>query len=202
MKRLATCENLLRLAPPAGPKRKKTVRAALTGLPPMDGRSILLRFLPALSAHRGRLLSGEEGGTPVHAGTFLRKREIVLETELLDRPAELRRILAHELFHFAWRRLGNGARRAFESMLDAEIERRDPGELGWSAEWRKLALTPRDRRRRTRRWREYLCESFCDTAAWVYGDKRRRAEVTLAVEFREIRRDWFREGGEARTFSI
>jgi len=178
------------------------VRTALAGLPPMDGRPILLRFLPALSARRGRLLSGEEGGTPVHAGTFLRRREIVLETELLEHPSELRRILTHELFHFAWLRLDNGSRRAFESILDGEVKRGDPGELGWSAEWRKLALTPRDRRRRTRRWREYVCESFCDTAAWVYGDKRRRAEVTLAAQFRATRLDWFREDGEARTFSI
>ena len=168
----------------------------------MEGRLIVLRFSQALRAHRGRLLSGEEAGTPVHAGTFVRKREIVLETELLYRPAELRRILAHELFHFVWRRLSNGARRAFESLLDAEMRRRNSGELGWSSEWRKLALTLLDRRRRTRRWREYVCESFCDTAAWVYGGGRRQAEVTLAAEFRAIRREWFRRRGAERAFSI
>ena len=42
------------------------------------------------------------------------RREVVLDSELLEQPAELMRILAHELFHFVWRRLDNRARRQWE----------------------------------------------------------------------------------------
>jgi len=69
------------------------------------------------------------------------------------------------------------------------------GELGWSAEWRKSKLTPLDRRERTRKWREYCCESFCDTAAWLYAGVRTHAEFTLAAAGRAERREWFRKSG-------
>jgi hypothetical protein len=65
------------------------------------------------------------------------------------------------------------------------------GELGWSAEWRKLALKPSDVTKRTRRWREYCCESFCDTAAALYSGVRRHSEFTLPVAGRRARRAWF-----------
>ncbi len=65
------------------------------------------------------------------------------------------------------------------------------GELGWSAEWRKDALQSGDVRLRTRHWREYCCESFCDTAAFLYSGVRRHPEFTLAARFRGRRRAWF-----------
>ena len=68
--------------------------------------------------------------------------------------------------------------------------------LGWSAEWRKRRLTAADRRGRTRRWREYCCESFCDTAAWLYSGVERHDEFTLAGRCRKTRSQWF-----VRTFS-
>jgi hypothetical protein len=46
-------------------------------------------------------------------------------------------------------------------------------------------------RYRTRRWREYCCESFCDTAAWMYSGVRSHPEFTLAPRFRARRRLWF-----------
>ena len=68
---------------------------------------------------------------------------------------------------------------------------RAKGELGWSAEWRKAKLTAADGERRSRRWREYCCESFCDTAAWLYSVTSSHAEYTLAGRFRIARRRWF-----------
>lgn len=155
------------------------------------GRSIELRFSPRLRAWRGRLLSGGTRGQEVHAGSFLRRREIVLDSELLRRPAECSRIFVHELFHFVWLRAGNPWRRSWETLLTVEIDSRARGELGWSAERCKGQLTPRDRQRRTRRWREYACESFCDSAAWLLGGRRTHLEFTLAVRFRQARRLWF-----------
>ena len=117
-------------------------------------------------------------------------------------PEEFARIFVHELFHFAWLRLGNAKRRSYEQLVARELRRRVSGELGWSAEWRKSALTARDRRERTRKWREYCCESFCDTAAWIYAGVRKHAEFTLAAAGREGRREWFRKSGLDEGISI
>lgn len=154
------------------------------------GTAIRVRFLDDPRAWRGRLLAGEERGRPVHAGTFLRKRLIVLDRALLDSRRELGRILVHELFHFVWLRLGNPARREWERTLATEIRARVPGELGWSAEWRKKELGRADVARRTRRWRAYACESFCDTAAWLLTGGR-HGEFTLPGRARRPRRRWF-----------
>ena len=136
--------------------------------PKVRGLPITISFLPALKAHRGKLLSGKtERGREVHAGSFLRQRRIVLDVALKKQPRMLARILTHELFHFAWLRIGNPNRRSFENLLLSEIRNHVEGELGWSAERMKSALDRKDRVRRTRRWREYVCESFCDTAAWL-----------------------------------
>jgi hypothetical protein len=128
--------------------------------------------------------------TSFHAASFLRRREIVLDTALLRSPREFARILTHEVFHFVWLRLGNGVRTSYERLLTGELTRRARGELGWSAEWRKAALSQNDVEQRTRRWREYVCESFCDTAAWIYTHGR-HSELTLAASHRERRRAWF-----------
>ena len=66
------------------------------------------------------------------------------------------------------------------------------GELGWSAEGRKSALDPADCAQRTRAWREYVCESFCDTAAWFFSVQTEHPEWTLARKHRQARRRWFR----------
>ncbi|MBV8732209.1 MAG: hypothetical protein JO336_20565 [Acidobacteriia bacterium] len=65
------------------------------------------------------------------------------------------------------------------------------GELGWSAEWRKRELTEKDVQTRSRLWREYCCESFCDTAASIYSGKPEHKEFTLALRYRERRKTWF-----------
>jgi hypothetical protein len=135
---------------------------------PFRGRVIEIRYSSDLR---------DTAGNPAHAATFIRKRLIVLDEELRHNASEHARILAHEMCHFAWVRLGNPARLEWEAALRREFTRRVPGEAGWSAEWRKLRLRRQDVQERTRAWREYCCESFCDTAAaWLTGS---RTEITL-----------------------
>src|ERR1035441_9078694 len=64
----------------------------------------------------------------------------------------------------------------------APISMRAGGELSVSAEWRKRALRAADIDGRTRRWREYCCESFCDTAAWLYSARELHEEFTLGAQ--------------------
>jgi len=149
-----------------------------------------VRFLPSLTAGSRKLYSDRQHGLPVHAASFVRKRQIVLDQELERRPREFSRILTHELFHFVWVRLGNRARRSWEDTVARERKAGARGELGWSAESRKLHL-PRSQARELREWREYLCESFCDTAAWLYSGVRRHPEFTLAERHRRRRAEWF-----------
>ena len=138
----------------------------------------------------------------MHAGAFLRERRIAFDAELAADPREFARIFVHELFHFVWPRLGNPRRRSYEALLCQELLDRARGELGWSAEWRKRALQPRDPGCRTRRWREYVCESFCDTAAWVFSGVQSHPEYTLARRFRRRRRQWFVQSDVTKRISI
>lgn len=151
-----------------------------------------IAFVDDLHSSNRALYAGGKIGSAVHAASFMRQRRIVLDACLIDQPRELRRIVTHELFHFAWIRLGNPRRREWEAVVAAEWQAKARGELGWSAEWRKGELTPADPRGRTRRWRDYVCESFCDTAAWllIIGT-RSHPEVTLAPRHRTRRAQWF-----------
>ena len=153
---------------------------------------VRVRFEPLLRISRGRLVTHAATGAEVHAASFLRKRLIVLDSALLDEPRELKRIWIHELYHFVWWRMPPAARASWERLLAREITCRTPGELGWSAESRKQKLTARDRRERTRRWREYCCESFCDSAAWLVS-RGRHGEFTLREPHRTARRKWLGE---------
>ena len=111
-------------------------------------------------------------------------------------------MFVHELFHFAWLRLGNPRRRSFEALLRGELDTRARGELGWSAEWRKRELELADIARRSRLWREYCCESFCDSAAWLYSGVSKHAEFTLGRRWRTRRRQWFDQLTGGRALSI
>jgi hypothetical protein len=157
-------------------------------LPPLSGPVLHIQKALGLRDRRG----------PVHAGSFLRERRIAFNCT----RAEFRRIFVHELFHFVWLRAGNPVRWSFEQLLREERVAGARGELGWSAEWRKEALATHDVRSRTRRWREYCCESFCDTAAWLYSGSRKHPEFTLAGAFRLRRRAWFQRTLGTRTLSI
>jgi hypothetical protein len=152
----------------------------------LTGEPIHISARQDLCCARGRI---DHLGTPVHAATFIRQRRIVLDAGLLSSDDELRRILIHELFHFVWARLANPVRRSFERLL--ATQRAAPGELGWSAEYRKCNLSFRDVRRRSRKWREYCCEAFCDTAAYSYARSKRHGEFTLPGSERQKRIAWF-----------
>src|SRR2546425_2427287 len=78
-----------------------------SSFPEMHGLPISVRFLPDLTGHRGKLFSKTGVGQTIHAGTFIHKREIVLDSRLKRDPEELSRILVHEIFHFVWARLPN-----------------------------------------------------------------------------------------------
>jgi hypothetical protein len=168
--------------------KTRLLLALLRRLPDMNGAAIRLQSVGGLSDRRG----------PVHGGSFLRERRIALDCT----HAEFSRILAHELFHFVWLRLGNPVRRSWEEHLRHELQLGVRGELGWSAEWRKVSLSPGDIRGRTAAWRLYCCESFCDTAAWLYSGVRSHAEFTLAANPCRARRRWFLETIGNRQLSI
>ena len=127
------------------------------------------------------------------AGASIPRRLILLDAAVLAQRGEFERILIHELFHFAWVRLSNQKRLAWEQLLATEMQGRVKGELGWSAEWRKEVLTRADARLRTRKWRLYACESFCDSAAWTFAGLCGHDEFTLPASSRRLRRDWFAE---------
>ena len=127
---------------------------------------------------------------PHLAATFIPKRVILLDQEVLIRNGDFERILIHEIFHFAWVRLGNPKRLTWETLVRHETAK---GELGWSAEWRKSKLCGKDKEERTRAWRHYVCESFCDTAAWLYAGIQTHDEFTLAGRARARRMGWFRK---------
>ena len=116
---------------------------------------------------------------------------MVLDVELFRSPSEMRRILLHEVFHFVWIRLGNRIRIDYERLIKKELIDGVQGELGWSAEGRKNELGKAEYTRRTRRWRAYICESFCDTAAWSLAGRRKHPEYTLGLEAANKRRTWF-----------
>jgi hypothetical protein len=172
----------------ADPLLRARARAVAAALPELRGRSILLQFVPGLRDRRG----------PVHAAAFLRERRIAFDCS----GAEFPRIFVHELFHFVWLRCGNPLRWSFEDLVAAECRSHARGELGWSAEWRKVELRWSDPGRRGRAWREYVCESFCDTAAWLYSGVNRHPEFTLPQPCRRTRRQWFERELERRGLSI
>ena len=116
--------------------------------------------------------------------------------------AEFPRIFVHELFHFVWLRLGNPLRQAWQAHLAAEWRGGARGELGWSAEWRKRGLDALEIAVRSRRWREYCCEGFCDTAAWLYSGTARHPEFTLPKRWRNARAAWFESRLAGRKLSI
>ena len=145
--------------------------------PEFAGRAIRVEIRRSLGSHL--------------ASTNIRRRVILLDAQVLRRRGDFERILFHEIFHFAWTRCSNAARLDWESTLERELRSGARGELGWSSEWRKAKLTRADRQRRSPRWRRYVCESFCDTAAWIFAGLRRHEEFTLPMVWRRRRKAYF-----------
>ena len=166
--------------------------------PTISGAAIKIDFLPNLTSWRGKLLSGDPRGEAIHGTSFLRERRIVLDTELVNDWQELSRILVHELFHFVWVRLGNPRRHSYQQLLHQEITGNARGELGWSSQWRKDSLKREDPLLRSRKWREYTAESFCDTAAYFYSNCGLHEEYTLSKRYRLKRSVWFEENAAAK----
>jgi len=159
----------------------------------LSGRPISVRDRAQLKVHRGKLLWGcAKPGIAVHAASFLRRREIILATELLARPKLFRFILVHELFHFVWPRLSNHLRADFSELLRRERAARSRGELGESSCFKKERLGDADLLNNSIAWRDYVCETFCDTAAWLYSGLQRHSAFTLAKRWRERRGKWFK----------
>ena len=136
------------------------------------------------------------------AATSIPGRVIYLDAEVLARQGEFERILVHELFHFVWVRLGNPARHSWERVLEGEVMRGERGELGWSAEWRKCKLPAAAARERSPAWRHYVCESFCDTGAWMFAGLAEHDEFTLTMRSRRGRRAWFESRFERAALRI
>ncbi len=144
-----------------------------------------------------------ERGEEVHASSYIRKREIVLDSALLDHSPELIRIIVHEVFHFVWTRLDNGSRREWEAVISAEFARRTPGELGYSAALRKERLIAGGWKDVPKKlWRDYVCESFCDTAAWCFSARTRHDEVNLPAVARKGRERYFRSLLDRRVLPV
>ncbi len=129
---------------------------------------------------------------PHIAAASIPRRLVLLDREVLLHSGDFERILVHEIFHFVWRRLSNATRRDWERVIASELTRKASGELGWSAELRKARLKKPDPVRRTPAWRRYACESFCDSAAWLYAGLPTHEEFTLAPRYRRLRGSWFR----------
>lgn len=168
--------------------QQKRALALLRHMPPLEGATILIQRTQGLRDRYGA----------AHAGSCLRARCIMFDCT----RAEFPRIFVHEVAHFIWGRLGNPLRWNYEDLLRRELNAHARGELGWSAEWRKAALRGVDVTRRSRRWREYCCESFCDTAAWLYSGVARHQEFTLSGTFNRRRRRWFAQMLATRRLSI
>lgn len=112
-----------------------------------------------MRAHRGKLSFGPGPGNEVFAASFLARREIVFDAELLGHAPDFVSIVTHEIYHFVWRRLPNAERSAWGEILRAELR---PRHAGLSS---RLRYTAYCEGKSARQWKDYVCEAFCDTAA-------------------------------------
>lgn len=167
-------------------RNSKPLRRALVKAPFIFAAPIVIESLPSLTAHRGHLLSGYRLGTPVHAASFIRRRRVVLEAQLLSHLLPAQFILFHELFHFAWFRLGNSRRLSFAGLIAQEGERHAAGEIGESSGVAKERWQADPTRAN---WKNYVCEAFCDTGATLLVP--RANSHTLAARWLQNRYRWF-----------
>jgi len=108
-----------------------------------------------MRAYRGKLEFGPGPGMDVFAASFLPRREIVFDSDLLAHAPDFVNIVAHEIYHFVWRRLSNAERKAWAAVLQKE---KRPRHTGLSSEIRYRPDAPQQSK-------AYICEAFCDTAA-------------------------------------
>jgi len=108
-----------------------------------------------MRAHRGKLETGDGPGTQVHAASFIPRREIVLDSDLLAHAPDFVNIVTHEIYHFVWSRLPNSERKAWADLLSNE---KRPTHTGLSS---RIRFKPYGQQQS----KDYICEAFCDTAA-------------------------------------
>jgi hypothetical protein len=152
------------------------------------GKPIHLRLERNLRAVKGKLQLGGIQGRELDGASFIRQREIVL-ADSLSQP-EHRRVLLHELFHFVWVRLSNQQRRSYEELLRSEMDRGVIGELSWPSFQAKERLNKQDWSTRSKGWRGYACESFCDTCSWYWRGMPGEGESAFPKIERTVRKRW------------
>jgi hypothetical protein len=184
--------SLLRISGAVRTRSRNLLLTIWTGLPIEPSSPVQVAFLPELTAHRGKLLSGEDRGIPVYAASFIRQRRIVLEATLLASPASLRFIFVHEVFHFVWVRLGNKKRAEYSRLVAYEMDHKARGELGESSAVKKAELrVERQISLESQVWRDYACESFCDSAGCIFTGRSVHDGARLGKAWTAIRREWF-----------
>jgi hypothetical protein len=169
-----------------GEKRVDALADPLASL--LFGEPIQLSYSRSPRAVRGKLISGGTVGRELDGASFIRQRRIVLANDLST--AENQRVLLHELFHFAWVRLSNRQRRSYELLLRAEIARGVQGELSWPSFQAKGQLRPQDLDSRSKTWRGYACESFCDTCSWYWRGMPVDVEGAFPKSEKNLRQSW------------
>ncbi len=187
----------IRSMPPLFRSRLPRLKLAVADRLSLAGTSVFINEIPFLEDLSSETPFPEKtaSSSRTHAVSFIPERYVVLDAALFHRRVELGRILYHELCHFLCPRLGNPSREKFAALLVREFRQGIAGELGYSAEWRKANLTAggKGKRRKDflgRPWREYVCESFCDTGSFVLLDRERRrnhSEYTLSGMARDRR---------------
>ena len=183
--------SLLRISGTVSDRSREQLVTTWTGLPLELSSPVQVAFLPDLTAHRGKLLSRADRGTPVYAASFIRQRRIVIEQDLLSSPAVLRFIFVHELFHFVWVRLGNTRRGEYSRLLMAELAGKARGELGESSAVKKAELQlDHELSPGSKLWRDYACESFCDSAASIFTEGPVHEGARLGKAWSKLRRQW------------
>lgn len=110
----------------------------------------------------------------------------------MSEPRDLRLIFAHEIYHFAWWRLGSNRRAEYDSLLRAELAASARGELGESSSVAKREHVSRECPNGGNSWKQYVCESFCDTGAWLFSGVDELRNFQLAAKWRIKRASWFR----------
>lgn len=184
----------IRRMPPLFRSRLPRLKLAVADRLSLAGTSVFININESPPSEN-QLPKKTASSSRTHAVSFIPERYVVLDAALFHRRVELGRILYHELCHFLWPRLGNPSREKFAALLVREFRQGIKGELGYSSEWRKAKLTAggtgQSRRRFLgRQWREYVCESFCDTGSFVLLDRERRrnhSEYTLSGMARDRR---------------
>ena len=78
-----------------------------------------------------------------------------------------------------------GGEAEYAALVETELVAGARGEMGESADGWKVGIAAGGD------MKTYICESFCDTAAWLYSGVKQNRELTLAARWKGRRRAWF-----------